>query len=186
MADATNRVAFYYPRMTFTNSASYSTTAMTPGMIALLWRLGPSFGVDTTFASTLPLPTVLNDIQVTVNGIPAPLFRVASDRMDFQVPWEAPTSGTAEFIIMHASSGQVLAAADLPMNVASPALFTVNQQGFGQIAAVNQDGTINSPANPAPIGSVISLYGTGQGLVPNPPADGAAPGAQSALRKSPG
>ena len=29
--------------------------------------------------------------------------------------------------------------------------------------AVNQDGSFNSPENPAPRGSVITLYGTGQG-----------------------
>jgi uncharacterized protein (TIGR03437 family) len=55
----------------------------------------------------------------------------------------------------------------------APAFFTTSGDGRGQIAAINQDGTINSPANPAARGSVITLFGTGQGVVPNHPADGA-------------
>ena len=43
--------------------------------------------------------------------------------------------------------------------------------------AVNQDGTFNSPENPAPRGSVITLYGTGQGPTnPVVPAGEAPPG----------
>jgi uncharacterized protein (TIGR03437 family) len=39
---------------------------------------------------------------------------------------------------------------------------------------VNQDGAINSPENRAARGSVISLYGTGQGFIPGAPPDGEA------------
>jgi uncharacterized protein (TIGR03437 family) len=35
--------------------------------------------------------------------------------------------------------------------------------GAPQGAIINQDGTPNSPANPAPAGSVVSIYGTGGG-----------------------
>ena len=44
--------------------------------------------------------------------------------------------------------------------------------GRRQIAALNQDGTINSPSNPAVRGQVIQIFGTGQGLVANAPPDG--------------
>ena len=186
VADGTNRVAFYYPRMTFTNSASYSTTAMTPGMIALLWRLGPSYEVDTTFASTLPLPTVLNDIQVTVNGTSGAALPRSKRPMDFQVPWKRRLPEQPNLSSRARPSGQVLAAADLPMNVASPALFTVNQQGFGQIAAVNQDGTINSPANPATIGSVSRCTAPAKAPSESSAGRGGARGARSARRKSRG
>jgi uncharacterized protein (TIGR03437 family) len=53
-----------------------------------------------------------------------------------------------------------------------PALFTANESGTGQVAALNQDGSVNSPANPANTGDVIVLYGTGEGLVQPGPADG--------------
>jgi len=56
----------------------------------------------------------------------------------------------------------------------SPGFFTLSANGKGQAAARNQDGiTVNGPANPAARGSVISLYGTGQGQVSPAVADGA-------------
>ena len=44
------------------------------------------------------------------------------------------------------------------------ALFTLDQSGQGQAAVLNQDGTINSPSNPAERGSIMVFFGTGQGL----------------------
>jgi hypothetical protein len=53
-----------------------------------------------------------------------------------------------------ADGGSVLVA------TASPGLFTLSQDGKGQAAALNQDGTTaNGPSSPAPKGSVISLFG---------------------------
>ena len=40
-------------------------------------------------------------------------------------------------------------------------------------AIVNEDGTINSPANPAPRGSTVSVYATGEGLTDPVVANGA-------------
>jgi uncharacterized protein (TIGR03437 family) len=51
----------------------------------------------------------------------------------------------------------------MPLSAAAPGLFTPNASGSGEVAALNQDGSVNSAANPAPRGSVISLFGTGAG-----------------------
>jgi uncharacterized protein (TIGR03437 family) len=50
----------------------------------------------------------------------------------------------------------------LNVNVAAtaPAVFSL---GNGQGAILNQDGSVNGPGNPAARGSVISIYGTGEG-----------------------
>src|SRR5205085_5360120 len=53
-----------------------------------------------------------------------------------------------------------------------PAVFSANGSGKGQAAVLNQDGTPNSPKNPAPKGSVISIYCTGLGAVNLPAGDG--------------
>jgi uncharacterized protein (TIGR03437 family) len=63
------------------------------------------------------------------------------------------------------------------MTSVAPGLFTVASNGTGQIAALNQDNTINSPSNPAPRGSVIQVFGTGLGFVSGAPPDGDLPGA---------
>ena len=45
-----------------------------------------------------------------------------------------------------------------------PGLFTLDQSGEGQGAVPNQDNSINSAANPAARGFIVSLWATGQGL----------------------
>ena len=47
-----------------------------------------------------------------------------------------------------------------------PGIFTIGN-GTGQAAAVNEDGTLNSEANPVARGSIVSLYATGQGQAPS-------------------
>jgi uncharacterized protein (TIGR03437 family) len=50
----------------------------------------------------------------------------------------------------------------VPVTDASPGIFTL-AAGRGQATAVNEDGTPNSAAHPAPPGSVVTLYATGEG-----------------------
>lgn len=45
----------------------------------------------------------------------------------------------------------------------APGVFTLDSTGKGQAAAINQNGTVNKSSAPAKIGSVISLYATGEG-----------------------
>jgi uncharacterized protein (TIGR03437 family) len=62
---------------------------------------------------------------------------------------------------------------DAPVQLANPAIFLGEASGDGSFAAaVNQDGTINSKLNPAPVGSVVSIFATGLGALINAPPDG--------------
>ena len=56
---------------------------------------------------------------------------------------------------------------------AAPSIFTSNGIGFGQAAALNQDGSVNSSSNPAARGSVITVFGTGTGVTNPEFPDGA-------------
>ncbi len=60
-----------------------------------------------------------------------------------------------------------------------PAIFTVNGSGSGQAVALNEDGTVNSAANPAKGGSLVRLFGTGF------PVDSTLPDGQIALADGP-
>jgi len=51
---------------------------------------------------------------------------------------------------------------------ARPGLFTANSSGRGLAAALNEDGTVNSAANPAAKGAIVVLWGTGGGVEPLP------------------
>lgn len=188
VADFANRIAMYYPALLPVNGAHYlASRPLAPGTIATICSPGsqctvpvsPGPGVqftsETAAFTQLPLPTVLKDIQVLMNGQPAPLFYVSPAQINFLVPMSAPSSGVAEIEVVRMSTGQVVASGLVRMDVASPALFTQGSTGTGQIAAVNQDGKVNSAGNPARAGDYISLYGTGQGFVAGAPPDGTAP-----------
>lgn len=176
VAEATNRVTFYFAKLTFQHAASYSQQPMAPGMLAYLYRLGKDFAFTPAAASSYPWPTVLGDLQISVNGIPGRIYRVNASRIDFQVPQNAPISGTAEFVVTRPSTGEIVAAATLQMAPSSPGFFTTNQAGTGQVAALNDDGiTPNGPASPIGRGKVISLFLTGMGQVVNGPSDGMPP-----------
>lgn len=60
-----------------------------------------------------------------------------------------------------AASNPVLVA----VQMASPGLFSAAGNGAGQGYILNQDGTLNSPANPAAPGDKITVYATGAGPV---------------------
>jgi uncharacterized protein (TIGR03437 family) len=182
VADTTNRVAIHFPFLASVNAANYfAGRALAPGVIASIFPAGVQFGSETRnfneLENPLPLPRELAGLEVLVNEQPVPLFFVSPGQINFQIPPDSPASGALDILVQRRSTGQVLAAGAVQMNEVSPALFTLNATGSGQTAAINQNGTINGPTNPAQPGTVISLYGTGQGMVAGgPPAGEAASG----------
>ena len=199
VADNSNRITFFYRSLLAVNGASYQITsqgnplALTPGMLATICpplRVGSSiracqaddphqFGEGSANATDLPnpipWPTTLGDIQVLVNGSPAPISNVFPRQINFQMPYEAPSSGTIDLEVVQGSSGQVLGAGPVLMNVAAPAIFSQTGTGTGAGMINNQDGSLNTPANAASRGSVITMFLTGAGNLPNAPADGDVP-----------
>jgi len=187
---------------------------LAPGAYGTLFPFGPvSFPVTATSNTATPVPTALGGIEVLVscatgvacppNGQPtagaftqgfaySPLTFVAPGQINFVVPFEAPTSGTAQLEVVNASTSQVLGSGTLVMNVAAPGFFIEscttpcsNPSGLtpspGQVAALNCnivnggcDNTVNGTAHPAQPGSTIQLFLTGQGQVSNFPPDGQA------------
>jgi uncharacterized protein (TIGR03437 family) len=97
----------------------------------------------------------------------------------------APSSGSADIVVMQASTGQVYASVTAPMGPASPALFTSGSTGSGMVAALNQDNTVNSAASPIGRGEVIQLFGTGQGFVEGAPPDGELASGQTPTQERP-
>jgi uncharacterized protein (TIGR03437 family) len=190
-------VTFYYPALAAYNAAilALPNKPLAPNTISTIFPLGVQFGKDTADAfsqsTPIPLPTALANIQVTVNGTAAPLYYVSPGQINFIMPWNAPTTGTADVQVLNTVTGQLLAASKVPMNTVSPAIFAGVSAGVGAklAAVINQNGTINGPTNPAKLGEYISIYATGQGLVSisDQPADGDIPrnglvGAKGSLR----
>jgi uncharacterized protein (TIGR03437 family) len=80
-----------------------------------------------------------------------------------------------------AYQGETSAAFTVPVALSAPSLFTSNQTGAGQAAAVNADGTANTAANPVKIGGHISLYATGEGQTAPAGIDGKLGGSKPVL-----
>ncbi len=180
-ADSSNRIQINYPALSAFNAASFlsvSSQALAPGSIATLFALfDKQFGTATATASGSPLPTQLAGVQVSLNGIPAPLYFVGPNQINFVLPQSAPTNGTGDLLVSRVDTGQILGNYPIPLNISSPAIFALNPitPGAGQAAALNQDGSVNGKDHPATNGSVIAIFGTGQGVVPGAPPDGVAP-----------
>jgi len=149
VAEGGNRVTFYYAKLTFQSPASYNSQPLAPGMLAILYQLGKPFSLTPDSAQAYPWPMTLSDLQVTVGGIPAPIFRVDASAINFQVPMTAPGSGNPEFLVRRASTGEIVAAALIPMNTSNPGFFTTSATGDGTVAAINDDGTVNSSSSPS-------------------------------------
>jgi uncharacterized protein (TIGR03437 family) len=99
--------------------------------------------------------------QVLFDSVPAPLVYVSANQINAIVPYQV--AGNSSTAIQVFAQGQHSSLFYVPVAAAAPGIFSANSSGTGQAAAQNQDGTPNSPANPAPRGSVISLYATGEG-----------------------
>jgi len=184
VADASNRVALYYPPLTAVNGANFMPNfSLAPGVFATIFAAsGVTFGKGTAVATDLPnpipLPQTLGDLQVLVNGTPAPLYYIGPTQINFLVPMNAPTGGAAEIQVLKVSTGQLLGISGvIPMNSVSPGIFEITGSGpVRQGAVINGDGiTINSATTPAKRGEVISIYATGQGFIAGAPADGDIP-----------
>jgi uncharacterized protein (TIGR03437 family) len=85
---------------------------------------------------------------------------------------DTPGAGLTEVQVVRASTGEVLAMSPVEIAQVAPALFAQNGAEQGQLAALNENSTVNSGLNPIQRGQVIQMFGTGQGMVPGAPADG--------------
>ncbi|HLK67531.1 MAG TPA: hypothetical protein VKU19_29040 [Bryobacteraceae bacterium] len=196
VADASNRVALYFPGVQAMNGANFIPSYhLSPGMLAALCAANSNcsngaaiFGANTVDNSTrpnpLPMPTSLDNVQLNLNftdsngnpqTVAAPLYYVSPTQIVFYVPMSAPTSGTVNLEVVQTTTGRLYAAGPTTMNTYSPAVFMQQYAGKLRPASVlNQDNTLNSPSNPALRGSTIQIFATGQGFVPGAPSDGSA------------
>ena len=132
IADGANRVGIYFNGLAPANAASGNDVyPLAPGMIASLYPQAPgTFGSGTGGAASLPLPTDLADTQVLVNDQSAPLLYVSPTQINFIVPSGAPQSGSADYLVVHKPTGQVMGAGTILMQKSSPGLFTRQPGGY--------------------------------------------------------
>jgi uncharacterized protein (TIGR03437 family) len=137
IGSATQATAAPLVVVTAVNAASLTPGPIAPGMLLAL------LGVGTTAS------------EVMFNAIPAPILSVTPTELLVRVP--VALEGVRSVQISLNNIAQITA----NVVAAAPALFA---NPSGQAAVLNADGTANSPTNPAARGSIISLFGTGEGV----------------------
>ncbi len=130
------------------NAASYAAGPLSAGEIVTVF--GAHFGDN---------PRVLFD------GIQARLIYASPQQLSVTVPYEAVRAAATSMVVE--AEGRRSTPSVLALIHAHPGLFTADASGKGQGAILNQDASVNGPANPAERGSIIVLYGTGGGPLTN-------------------
>jgi uncharacterized protein (TIGR03437 family) len=145
------------------NGANYASGPIAPGELVSIF--GANFG-----ASGLQINSPVNNVlplangrtKVLFNGYPGAISAVTPTQINVFVPYRL---GTITSVDIQVQVDDVLSATvTIPVAPTAP--------GFSP-SILNQDRTVNTAANPAPRGSIVSFYGTGLGQMTPQLPDGA-------------
>ena len=128
------------------SSASYAGDVISPGEILTIFGENFEPGMRVNFDGLLATPLYITPTQMSVLAPPG-------------------LAGAREVnVIVEMNFDWRSVPVRIPVWPARPGLFTANSSGKGQAAALNQDGSVNSPANRAAKGEIAVLWGTGGGV----------------------
>jgi len=145
------------------NAADYQGGGVTPGEIVLLFSANAGspaiaeWHLDNSGKSAAPL----GDTRVYFDRIAAPVVYSIRGQVCAIVPYQVAGHASTEVVLEY--EGERSDPVTVPVVASAPAFFTLDASGKGQAAMLNETGCCNSVRNPAPRGTVVSLYGTGEG-----------------------
>jgi uncharacterized protein (TIGR03437 family) len=145
------------------NAASYVGGGVAPGEIVTVLGsgIGPPNMVSLTLTGDRRLATTLADTRIWFDNVAAPLVYVSDQQSSAIVPYAV--AGQASVDVQIEYKGVRSDPVTVPVLASRPGIFSEDASGQGQGAILNEDGTFNSPSNPARRGSVIMIFGTGGG-----------------------
>ncbi len=109
-----------------------------------------------------PLPRALAGIEVRFDGEPAALYAAGPGYVEGIAPYAL--KGKSGTVIQATRDGVASTALHADVRPATLVLYSMDGTGTGQAVARNEDQTLNSPANPAAPGSLITFFFTGGGV----------------------
>jgi uncharacterized protein (TIGR03437 family) len=131
---------------------------------------GPQDVVTSSPDSSGVLPTVLAGARVLFDGVASPILCAASGQVSAIVPYAL--DGNASTQVQVEYQGQRSNPVVALLAAVAPGIFTLDSTGAGQAVLFNEDGSQNSPSNPASAGSTVVFYATGTGVTGPPGIDG--------------
>ena len=148
-----------------TNAGSYAASAVAPGEGVTIFGTGVGPATAASFGLTDggAMDTIAGNTRVLFDGIPAPVYYASATQTSVFVPYEVagrPTT-TVRLEYLGVLSDPII----YTVVPAQPGIYTLNFSGTGPGAIRNNDATasVNSPTAPAPKGSYVSVYMTGEG-----------------------
>ncbi len=141
------------------NAATNLAGAVAPGSLVSVY--GERFGEVIDVARSLPLPTTLGGVSITMNGFSAPLLFVSPGQLNVQVPWEVRPGLATATVIVNGVPGNTIT---LNVGFHSPGVFAVVHHADG---ALTTD-------RPAAANDVLVVYANGLGAVTAPQRTGQA------------
>jgi len=154
--------AFTAPAVT--NAASGADVAVSPGEIVALYGSSlsqPGNGFSTFFDPNDYLTTILGGTTVTFDGVPAPLIYAGSGQVNLVVPYEVAGETSSKVVITNNGS----ASAPIAVSVVSdtPGILANPPGSPNALATLATNGTVIAQSNPAPRGSIVTIWGVGAG-----------------------
>ncbi len=151
------------------NAADFTKPVAPGGLVSLF---GTQLSTMSQSANALPLPTLLADSCLTVNGTPIPMMYVSGSQINAQLPFSA--SGNATVVLR--TPGGISQGLNLTIQPTAPSVFRSGtagpQTGIPTIVR-SANNTLVTPSNPIHQGDEIIIYATGLGTVSPTVADGA-------------
>ncbi len=162
------------------NGANYTYGKLAPGEIVTIFgmQFGPT-ALTTLQVSGGAAATTLAQTRVLFNNVAAALLYVAPNQIGAIVPYEV--AGKTQTSVQMQYQGKSSNTVTMPVDLAYPALLTADSSGGASVGGVtdstqgailNQNGSVNSSANPASRGSTVVFFGTGEGMTTPAGVDG--------------
>ena len=139
-------------------------------------NLGPSTPVGLQLSDSGSVATNLADTQVLFDGVASPMIFASDGQVNAVVPF-GMAAATTQVQVQY--KGQASEAFPLTVAQSTIGIFSTDSTGAGAAVVLNQDGSLNSPNNPAAAGSVVTLWATGAGQLSPAGIDGAVVGADN-------
>jgi uncharacterized protein (TIGR03437 family) len=148
------------------NAADFSLPVAPGGLISLF---GTNLSPVTASSQSTPLPTILGNSCLTVNGQPVPMIYVSSSQVNAQIPYAADGNTT----VVLRSPGGVSDNYNMTILPAAPSIFLTQLSGASSLTPVvirADNDQVVTPSNPVHQGDTLVIYATGLGAT-NPAVD---------------
>jgi uncharacterized protein (TIGR03437 family) len=152
------------------SAASFTATPVAPGGFISIF--GSLLSDATSSASVFPLPTTLNNTTVKLGDETLPLFYTnngTQNQINALVPYETPLNTNLQLLVQRDNTYATPVYVDVA--AAQPGVL---EYGNAEAVAVDVNGNLIGPSNPAHAGDLLTMYCLGLGAVSPAVADGAA------------